>query len=94
MFDKDEMKARTEAAMKEWQAQIDKLHAQAKEMQGAGEAKYREQIAELEKSRDEMRGKMNEAMNASEDAWKEMQGGFENAWKSISDSFEKARKKM
>ncbi len=94
MFDKEEMKTKTEAAMKEWQAQIDKLHAQAKEMQGEGEVKYREQIAELEKNRDEMRKKMNEAMDASEDAWKEMRSGFESAWKAISDSFEKTRKKM
>ena len=94
MFDKEEMKAKTEAAMKEWQAQIDKLQAQAKEMQAEGEIKYREQIAELEKNRDEMGNKMNEALGASEEAWKEMQGGFESAWKSISDSFEKARKKM
>ncbi len=94
MIDQKEMKAKTEATMKEWQAQIDKLHAQAKQAQGDAEAEYRKQIAELEKNRDEMRKKMNEAIDASEGAWKEMQSGFESAWKSISDSFEKARKKM
>lgn len=94
MIDQKEMKTKAEAAMKKWQAQIDKLYAEAKAAQGNAEAKYREQIAELEKNRDEMRNKMKEAMDASEEAWKDMQGGFESAWKSISDSFEKARKKI
>jgi len=94
MIDKKEMQAKTEAAMKEWQGQIDKLYAQAKEAQGEVAANYRKQIAELEQDRDEMRKKMNEAMDVSADAWKEMQSGFESAWKTISDSFEKARKKM
>ena len=94
MIDQKEMKAKAEATMMEWQAQLDKLYAEAKAAQGDAGAKYREQIAELEKNRDEMRKKMKEAMDASEEAWKEMQSGFESAWKSISDSFEKARKNI
>ena len=54
MFDKDEMKARTEAAMKEWQAQIDKLHAQAKEMQGGFENAWKSISDSFEKARKKM----------------------------------------
>ncbi|MEX0958510.1 MAG: hypothetical protein WDZ63_04430 [Burkholderiales bacterium] len=94
MSDRDAYIEKVKAKIDQWNADIDKLQAKAKEVDADARIKYDEQIAELKKQRDEAEAKMKEARAASEEAWADLRAGFESAWDSVSNAFSTAMKRF
>ena len=89
-MDRDEFVEKMKAKLDEWNAEIDKLQAQARAAEAENKANYEKQLAEMRKHRDQAQAKMKEAQSASDAAWDDMRKGMENAWENISSSFRKA----
>lgn len=90
MTDKDAYVQKAKARLDQWNADIDKLKAQAAEASADARIEYEKQIAELRAQRDTFEEKLKEIRNANEDAWRDMSAGFEQAWKNMSAAFEQA----
>lgn len=90
MSDRDIYVEKAKAQLEQWNAEIDKLQAKAREANADAQKTYEDQIAEMKKNRDQMEEKLREMRSATEESWKDMQSGFEAAWKSMQDSVEKA----
>jgi chromosome segregation ATPase len=94
MSDRDAYIKKIKANIDQWNADIDKLQARAKEVEADARIKYDEQIAELKQQRDQAETKMKEARAASEEAWADLRAGFESAWDSVSKAFSTAMKRF
>jgi len=90
MSDKQAYEKKLEAQIEEWNADIDKLKAQAKKASADAEADYEKEIDKLESRRDDMNDKLEELKSASEDAWEDVKDGAESAWSSMSDAVSSA----
>ena len=86
----DKIKAQLDA----WNAQIDKMQAEAKKAPADSRIRYEEQIKEMRQRRDEAEDKMREARAASENAWDDMSNSFVDAWKIINEGFQNATKRF
>jgi uncharacterized coiled-coil DUF342 family protein len=80
------MKARID----EWNADIDKIEAKAKQAAASAQSEYHEMLTELRKRRDEAVVKMKELQATNEEAWGDMRGGFEKAWTDLAGAFQSA----
>ncbi|MHA7873501.1 MAG: sll1863 family stress response protein [Hyphococcus sp.] len=83
-----------EAKLKEADAQIDKLAAQAEAAQADVKIQYQEHLKSLRERRDEMNQNIARFSKASEDAAKDMRKGLEDAWDALSDSLKSAQSKF
>lgn len=90
MSDRDVYVEKMKAKLDEWNADIDKLQAQAKIAEADARADYDKQLEEMRKQRNEAQAKLKEAQKASDAAWDDMRKGMETAWESISSSFQSA----
>ncbi|MFN3954384.1 MAG: hypothetical protein ACK4LQ_08010 [Pararhodobacter sp.] len=90
MDDKDQYVEKAKARLDQWNADIDKLQAQAAEARADARIAYERQIAELRKQRDEAEAKLKEVNAASGEAWRDMKAGFDKAWDNASSAFDKA----
>ena len=83
-----------EAKLKEADAQIDKLAAQAEGAQADAKLQYQEQVKSLREKRDEI-GRQISALNKSgAEAAKDLQSGVENAWNELATSLKSAQSKF
>jgi chromosome segregation ATPase len=82
------------ARIDEWNADIAKLEARAKEAEASGRAEYHEQLNELRERRDEGLEQMKKAQESGDAAWDDMHAGFEAAWESISNAFQNAMRRF
>lgn len=78
------------AKLKEWDEEIQKFEAKANVARTDMKAKYRRQIDELHRKKEEARQKLNQIQGASEDAWEELKEGVEQSWKTLGDSIKNA----
>lgn len=53
-----------------------------------------ETLAALEKKRDELAARIDEASKSTAEAWKDIEAGFDRAWSELGKSFEEAKKKF
>ena len=60
-MNRDDYVEQMKAKLDEWNAEIDKLQAQAKDAEEEAKEKYEAQLAEMRKQRDEAQAKMKEA---------------------------------
>ena len=91
MSNREAYEQKLRAKLDEWQAEIDKLRAQARGAEADARIEREKEAERLEAKREEMRHKLKELREAGDDAWDDLRDGAERAWKSFSDSFEKAR---
>ena len=89
-----------ETFVEQAKAQLEKLNTEVKhlgvkleEAQADGKAQLQQQLATLERQRDEAEQRLNEIGQANADAWDSMKSGFENAWSSLQQGMEDARKR-
>ncbi len=92
MTDRDEYVEKAKARLDQWNAEIEKLQAKAKEARADAEIEYDKQIAEMRTRRDEAEQRLKELREAGDHAWKDVKEGLDRAWDSLSESFEKARR--
>jgi hypothetical protein len=82
----EKMKARID----EWNADIDKLEAKAREARADMKIEYQEQLSAMRLEREKARGKLHELQEATEDAWEGLREGMESAWESMAKAFKDA----
>ncbi len=90
MSDREIYVEKAKAQLEQWNAEIDKLQAKAREANADAKKQYEDHLAEMKRNRDAAEEKLREMRTASEESWKDMQAGFESAWKSMQDSVDKA----
>ncbi|MGB5737520.1 MAG: hypothetical protein WBM40_24085 [Thiohalocapsa sp.] len=82
----------------EWDADIDRLEAKAREAQTNAQAEvqeqYRKQIDNMREMREEAMARYSEMQGAAADAWEAMAEGTEKAWNAWLAAFEEARSKF
>lgn len=94
MTDKQAYEKKLEAKLEEWQADIDKLRAKAKEAGADAQIEYEKQIDTLRKSRDDMEAKLSEMREAQTAAWEDVKRGADKAWDSMSKAMQDAWKRL
>jgi len=78
------------AQLDEWNADIDKLEAKAKKAEAEFKAKYEDDLAKLHLQRTEVKAKLAEIQDASEEAWEDLRYAFEKSWDIYKESIERA----
>lgn len=79
------------AKIDEWNADLDKLGAQAEQAQGETKIKYQRQMEELREKRRDLEKKIENLKEASESAWEDLKEGVERSWETWKESFSRAR---
>ncbi len=92
-MDRDAYVEKMKAKIDEWNADIAKFEAQAKDAQADMRLKYEKQIAEMKTQRDAFEEKLREARDTNQKAWEDIRSGMEKAWTDISDAFSAAMKR-
>ncbi len=94
MSGRDEYLEKFKAKLDEWNADIDKLEARAREAQADARAQYESQLKALREMRDDALEQYSQVQNAAVDAWDTMAQGAEKAWQSWMEAFDDARSKF
>lgn len=90
MSDKQAYEKKLEAKLHEWQADIDKLKAQAESANADAQAQYEDELHDLRNKRDEVHKRLQEVQTANLAAWKDVKQGADEAWGQMSDAMKKA----
>lgn len=90
MSKRSEYVERMKATLDKWNADIDKLEAQAKIAQTDIKAEFRQQIDAIKKQRDEAKAKLKTLESASDEAWEDIKAGIEMTWTSLSSALDSA----
>jgi len=91
---KDPYVEKLQAKLDEWNAEIEKLQARARQAQADTRIEYEEQVAELKGKRDALKDKLREIRAASDEAWEEMKKGADEAFDRVKEAVERARRKF
>lgn len=94
MTSRDEYLDKFKAKLDEWNADIDKLEAKAREAQSDVQGQYESQLKALREMRDDALEQYNQMQNAAVDAWDSMVQGTEKAWQAWVGAFDDARSKF
>ncbi|HKK84828.1 MAG TPA: hypothetical protein VJ942_04815 [Roseovarius sp.] len=94
MADKDTYEKKLKAQLDEWQANIDKMRAQAEQASADAQIKYQDQINELRSQRDEMEDKLKELQNSQAAAWNDVKAGADKAWDQMTKAMQDAWKRF
>lgn len=79
------------AKIDEWNADIDKLLAKAKQAKAEKEVEYRELIETLRAKRSELESKLEQVQQASESTWQDLKKGFETSWEALKEGYAAAK---
>lgn len=83
-----------EAHLKEADAALDKLAAQAENAQADAKLGFKEQVKALRAKRDEFGREVSKINKANAAAIKDIQSGVERAWNELSESLKSAQAKF
>jgi uncharacterized coiled-coil DUF342 family protein len=75
------------AKIDEWNADIDKLMAKARQAKAGKEVEYREQIETLRAKRSELEKKLTELQQAGESTWHDLKKGVETSWEALKEGY-------
>ena len=87
--DKNVYEQKYQAKLDEWNAEIDKLAAKARQADADARIEYEKQIQTLRDYRRDAEQRLNELRKSGEDAWRDVREGAEKA----GDEMERALKK-
>lgn len=90
MTDRDAYIEKTKDQLGQWNAEIEKMTAQADVAKADARVEYEKQIGEMRKNRDETQEHLNKLQASSDKAWGDIQKGFERAWDGLQKSFQSA----
>lgn len=94
MENKKAYRQKFEAKMDEWQAEVDKLKAKAKQKKLDAETDYKDEIETFRKKREELKIKLNKLEETGEGAWEELKQGIEKSSRELKNSLDRAIKKF
>ncbi|MDR9501994.1 MAG: coiled coil domain-containing protein [Desulfurivibrionaceae bacterium] len=91
---KESYEKKLQAQLNEWNADIDKLKAQADKAEADAKIKYNKEIEELQAMQAAAKKKLAELKEAGDDTWEELKAGIENAWDSLSKAVKSTTSKF
>jgi predicted nuclease with TOPRIM domain len=92
MTDRKYYEENLKAKLDEWQANIDKMRAKARQAEVESRKQMEEEIDKLRTRRDEMVDQLEKLQKSNENAWTEVKTGVEKAWKDMNEAVDRARK--
>ena len=93
-MNRDEYVQKLKSQIDQWNAEVVKWEAKAKQAQAGAQAEYLRQLEQYRARRDAAMGELKRLQNASADAWRGMMQGADAALKSMQEAFDKARRKF
>ncbi len=90
MGKKDEYCTTMESQIKKWDAEVDSLSTQGKELGAEARVRYDTQVKAMRADRDLLFSKLEEMRTTNESAWQHMQSGVDAAWASMKNGLDKA----
>jgi Skp family chaperone for outer membrane proteins len=94
MTRKKQHEQKLQAQLDEWDAEIDKLKARAKNMQADGKLAYEKEIKKLSALKDTASDKLTEFKGYGEDAWEDINIGLHDAINSLDNAFKSATSRL
>ncbi len=91
---RDAFARKVKARIDEWNAEIDRLEARAKQAEADARIDYHDEIQELKNHRDEARKKLRKFEQAGEGAWEDLKAGVEMAYEAMNQAVHSARKRF
>jgi len=74
-----------------WNIERNKLEAKTQQAKIEVKEKFDEKLKTLQEQRQQMRQKLEQIDNASEEAWLDIKEGVDSAWQSLNEAIKKAR---
>jgi len=74
-----------------WNIERNKLEAKTQQAKVEVKKKFEAKLETLQERREQMKQKLDQLDNASEEAWSDIKEGVDSAWKTLNDAIKKAR---
>lgn len=94
MVNRDEYVKKLKSQLDQWNAEVVKWEAQAKQVQAGVQAEYQKQLQQYRSRRDEALAQLRKVQSASAEAWSDMMRTTDEAWKKMQEAFNQARSKF
>jgi len=94
MSEKEAYQQKIEARIAEWNAEMDKLRAQAKGLAAEGRIEAESRLQDLTIKKEAAEAKLAELRNAGGDAWQELKSGIDRAVRELDESVKRAVSKF
>jgi len=91
MSKRDEYVGKLKGQLDQWNAEVAKWEAKAKQAQSGVRVEYEKQLKDLRRQRDEALEQMKRVQAATGDAWVDLVRGADEAWAKMRETLEKAR---
>lgn len=91
MSKRDEMIETLKTRLDEWNAEIDKLEARARQADADARSDYHRHIESLRSQRDTLRQRLEQLRTSSSAAWEDVLKGTESAAAALREGLDKAR---
>ena len=82
------------AKLDEWNAEIDRLEAQARQKEADAQTRLQEQIDQVKAKRRAAEEKLDDVRQAGGDAWEDLKSGVELAAEAVGDALRSARSRF
>jgi DNA repair exonuclease SbcCD ATPase subunit len=82
------------AKLDEWNAEIDRLEAQARQKEADAQTRLQEQIDQVKAKRKTAEEKLDDVRQAGGDAWEDLKSGLELATEAVGDALRSARSRF
>lgn len=90
MSKRDEYVAKMKSQLDQWNADVAKWEAKAREAQAGARAEYEKRLEAFRQQRDHALPQLRKVQAAAGDAWMELVRGTDEAWARMREAFEKA----
>lgn len=85
---------KAKAQLEEWEADLDKLRAKARQEEADDKINLEDKIRELEEKLEKGKARYNELKESGESAWESVKEGMDLAWNDLSIAFKEAKSKF
>ncbi|AGA32844.1 putative conserved coiled coil protein [Thioalkalivibrio nitratireducens DSM 14787] len=90
MSDRDAYLEKMKARIDEWNAEVARLEAKAREAEADMRLKYDAQLKEMREQRDALEERLRDMQRAGEESWRRVRDGMEAAWDEMTRAFREA----
>jgi len=94
MNEREEYQKKLQAKLDEWQANIDRMKAQARQAEADAKIEYEKKIEELHAQREEMAEQLEKLRQSQSAAWSDIKAGVEKAWDDMNKAMQDAWKRF
>lgn len=94
MSKRDEYVKKLKVKLDDWNTDLDKLEAKAEHVKEDLKEKYHEEINVVRERRSDIKDKLKELVNCSENAWEELKLGAEEVGEKLNEAIERVHSKF